>query len=70
MVNEAHLQPIYQYFLDNKQIIDIDTYEEKNLKIFSRNVLRMIQKNESDWEVFLPEGVADIIKTKKLFQKQ
>lgn len=70
MVNEAHLQPIYQYFLDNKQIIDIDTYEEKNLKIFSRNVLRMIQQNESDWEVFLPEGVADIIKTKKLFQKQ
>ncbi len=70
MLNEAHLQPIYQYFLDNKQIIDIDTYEEKNLKIFSRNVLRMIQHNESDWEVFLPEGVADIIKTKKLFQKQ
>lgn len=70
MLNEAHLQPIYQYFLDNKQIIDIDTYEEKNLRIFSRNVLRMIQHNESDWEVFLPEGVADIIKTKKLFQKQ
>lgn len=70
MLNEGHLQPIYQYFLDNKQIIDIDTYEEKNLKIFSRNVLRMIQHNESDWEVFLPEGVADIIKTKKLFQKQ
>ena len=70
MLNECHLQPIYQYFLDNKQIIDIDTYEEKNLKIFSRNVLRMIQHNESDWEVFLPEGVADIIKTKKLFQKQ
>lgn len=66
--NEA-LQPIYHYFLSHKQIIDIANFEEKNLSILSRNVFHKLQHNEPGWEAFLPEGVAQIIKEKKLFSK-
>ncbi|MFT5255976.1 MAG: hypothetical protein ACJAYD_000711 [Patiriisocius sp.] len=35
--------------------------------MFSREVLAMIEKGDSNWEQMLPEGVADIIKEKELF---
>ena len=65
--NDSSLQPVYRYFLDKEQIIDIADFEEKNLSIFSRDVFKRLKHNETGWESFLPEGIADIIKEKKLF---
>ena len=42
-------------------------YDEKNLDIFSRKVLKMICKGETGWEELLPEGTAEVIKKEKLF---
>ncbi|RRJ91281.1 TonB-dependent receptor [Paenimyroides tangerinum] len=61
------IQVLYDYFKNENQIIDIKEYEVKNLNIFSHEVLEKIKNNEKDWELFLPESVANIIKEKQLF---
>ena len=55
------------FFKFNGKVIDIKDYEEKNLDIFSRKILKMICKGETGWEEMLPEGTAEIIKKEKLF---
>jgi hypothetical protein len=65
----SKMQTIYDLFLSDQRIIDIDNYDINHLCIKSRKVLQMIKENESGWENMLPEGIADIIKTKKLFSR-
>ena len=45
----------------------IDNYEEENLNVFSRKVLKMIASNEAGWQKMLPEGVSKLIMEKSLF---
>lgn len=66
-LHDESLQPIYQFFKQEGQIIDIENFEEKNLKIFSHKVLCKLQNNDQSWENEVPETVAKIIKEKKLF---
>ena len=40
------------------------------MDIFSRDVLRKIMNGEDGWEEMLPEGIAEIIKEKNLFNKK
>ena len=61
------MKELYKFFKFNGKVIDIKDYDEKNLDIFSRKVLKMICRGESGWEDMLPEGTADIIKKEKLF---
>jgi hypothetical protein len=61
------MKELYKFFKFNGKVIDIKDYDEKNLEIFSRKVLKMICRGESGWEELLPEGTADIIKKEKLF---
>jgi hypothetical protein len=61
------MKELYKFFKFNGKVIDIKDYEEKNLDIFSRKILKMICKGETGWEEMLPEGTADIIKKEKLF---
>lgn len=58
---------LYQFFKDTKRIVDIENYREEYLNIFSKDVLKMIEKDVEGWENLLPDGVADIIKEQKLF---
>jgi len=37
------------------------------MHIFSRDVLKRITSGQDDWEEMLPEGIAEVIKKKKLF---
>ena len=53
--------------ITNPLIIHIKDYEENNLAIFSRKVLKMICSDETGWEEMLPNGTADVIKKEKLF---
>ena len=61
------MKELYKFFKFNGKVIDIKDYDEKNLDIFSRKILKMICRGESGWEDMLPEGTADIIKKEKLF---
>jgi hypothetical protein len=66
---KSKMQALYNLFLSENRIIDIEDYEIDHLRIKSRKVLQMIKNNESGWENMLPEGIAEIIKSKKLFSR-
>jgi len=68
-LENQEIQPIYEYFVSRKQIIDIENYELKNLKIFSHHVLEKIRSNNPEWKEMVPEEVAEIIEKQNLFKK-
>ncbi len=61
------LQPLFDYLMFNKRIIDIENYDPDILQIFSRDVLRKIRSGEEDWDKALPAYVDNIIRDKRLF---
>ena len=69
-LHDETLKPIYNYFKEQDQIIDIENFELKNLKIFSRKVLKKIQENDDSWENDVPETVAQLIFERKLFRSK
>lgn len=66
-LHDDALKPIYNYFKDQKQIIDIHNFEEKNLKIFSHKVLQKMKENDETWKDDVPQIVAEMIEERKLF---
>lgn len=64
---DASLKELYKYFANNKRIVDIEEFDEKNLTIYSREILKQICLGESGWEDKVPEGVADLIKDRGMF---
>jgi hypothetical protein len=58
---------LYKFFAYNDRVIDIVDFDKDNLKIFSREVLKMIVNNVKGWEKLLPEGISDSIKKHNLF---
>lgn len=61
------MKELYKFFAYNGKVIDIADYDHDNLKIFSREVLKMISKGKPGWEKMLPEGIAELIKKDHLF---
>ena len=61
------LRHLYLYLLENGLIREIDAIGEKELSIFSHDVLAKIRNGESDWEKLVPETVVRIIRNKRLF---
>ncbi len=72
--NNVKLHPrmkeLYKFFKYNGKVVDIIDYDTEIMDIFSRDVLRKIINNEEGWEEMLPQGVAKIIKEKKLFTRK
>ena len=64
------MKELYKFFKYNGKVMDIIDYDPDIMHIFSRDVLKKIQGGESDWEEMLPEGIAEIIKKKKLFARK
>jgi hypothetical protein len=64
------MKELYKFFKYNGKVMDIIDYDPEIMHIFSRDVLKKITNGEDGWEEMLPEGVADIIKKKKLFTRQ
>ncbi|MBF03986.1 MAG: nicotinate-nucleotide adenylyltransferase [Flavobacterium sp.] len=64
------MKELYKFFKFNGKVVDITDFEEKNLDIFSRQVLKMIGNGEEGWEDMLPEGNAELIKKHRLFGYQ
>lgn len=61
------MKELYKFFKFNGKVIDIDDFDRDTLKIFSREVLKMISKGQPGWEDMLPEGIATLIKKHHLF---
>ena len=61
------LKQLYKFFKFNGKLVDIENYDPEILGVFSREVLKMINNGEPGWEEMLPEGIANLIKDKKLF---
>lgn len=64
------MKELYKFFKYNGKVMDIIDYEPEIMHIFSRDVLKKIMNGEDGWEEMLPEGIAEIIKEKKLFTKK
>ncbi|MBZ9630387.1 TonB-dependent receptor [Salegentibacter sp. LM13S] len=62
------MKELYQYFKDNKRVVDIKNYEPEILDIHSRKVHEMIKEGEKGWESMLPERTAKQIQEEQLFQ--
>jgi len=61
------MKELYKFFKYNGKMLDIKNYNPDILDILSRNVLNMIVSGEEGWEEMLPPGIAEMIKTKRLF---
>lgn len=61
------MKELYKFFKYNGKVMDIIDYDPEILHVFSRDVLKKIINGEEGWESVLPEGIAEIIKRKKLF---
>jgi hypothetical protein len=61
------MKELYKFFAYNGKVIDITDFDKDHLKIFSREVLKMISKGKKGWEDMLPGGIAELIKKNHLF---
>lgn len=61
------MKELYKFFKHNGKVIDIENNDPTIANIFSREVLRMISDGEDGWEEMLPEGTAELIKSRNLF---
>ena len=61
------IKPLYDYYLSNNRIVDIQKFDENILSIFSYKVLHMIKNNKPGWEKLVPNYVDNIIKENNLF---
>ncbi len=69
IVPDVKIKHLYAYLQDNRFILDLKSSMKAQLHVKSREVLKMIQDNNPDWENYVPMNVAMIIKEKSLFQK-
>ena len=62
-----HLKHLYAHLVDNGYVEDIRSYNPENLTIYSGDVLKKIQNQDSSWEKMVPAPIAKVIKAKRLF---
>ena len=61
------MKELYKFFKYNGKVEDVVDYDINHLKIFSREVLKLINIGDPKWEDMLPKGVSKLIKEQKLF---
>jgi hypothetical protein len=61
------MKELYKFFAYNGKVVDITDFDTDHLKIFSREVLKMISNGTPGWEKMLPKGIAEVIKQQHLF---
>jgi hypothetical protein len=64
---DQQTRKIYNYFKDAGQIIDIENANKSVMNVFSREVLKLIEKKDPAWEKMVPDSVAAMIKERKFF---
>ena len=61
------MKELYKFFAYNGKVVDITDFDKEHLKIFSREVLKMISDGNAGWEQLLPHGIGEVIKKHQLF---
>ena len=61
------MKELYKFFAYNGKVVDIVDFDKNHLKIFSRELLKMIANGQTGWESMLPDGTAELIKKHQLF---
>ena len=64
---DPSMKNLYKFFKYNNKIIDIFSFNEDLLEIYSEKVLSMIENKEKGWEDLIPDAVTKLIKEKELF---
>jgi nicotinic acid mononucleotide adenylyltransferase len=64
---EKNIAPIYEYFIQNKMIEDIEPVDKKCLDINTQTIVSEIAAKNKSWENKVPAPVIKIIKDQKLF---
>ena len=67
---QPRIKPLYDFFVFNKRIIDLQGYKAEYLNIFSKKVIKMIKQDKIGWEEMVPNYVDNIIKENNLFGYQ
>ena len=62
-----YLRFLYQHLLENQFIFGIDCGDPELLNIYSRDLLRQIQRGRGQWENSVPAGIAQEIIAGRLF---
>jgi len=60
------MKELYKFFKLNGKVIDIENYDPTIASIYSREILRMITNGEEGWEDMVPDGIAELIKSRNL----
>lgn len=63
---EPHLRHLHAFLVENRLIESLRDYDDRLLKIFSREIHSKIQENDPTWEDEVPAQVAAIIKQRNL----
>jgi len=61
------LEYIYKHLICNRMIVDVPNADKDTMKIYSRKVFDLIQKNDDKWEAMVPDFISSIIKQRNLF---
>ena len=61
------MKELYKFFAYNGKVVDITDFDKSHLKIFSRELLKMIAQGKTGWEDMLPAGTSELIKKHLLF---
>ena len=67
IVIDKKLSHLYSYLLDNDKIADIENYDKDKLHIYAKEVVKDIKNDENDWELNVPEKIAERIKNNAMF---
>jgi hypothetical protein len=59
---------LYDFLIENKYLLEIQSDLSDQLIIKSREVLKMIQDEDPEWEKYVPMAIANRIKEKNLFK--
>lgn len=60
---EPHLKNLYQYFIQNKQIVDVSGCDEALDYHLAAEVLGLIQSKDPKWKKLVPEEIRDLVES-------
>jgi len=61
------MRHLYQHMIEQKHIVDMQSFNPEHLHIFSPEVLRLLRNDEGEWDKFVPAKAAQYIREQFLF---
>ena len=64
---DQSVRHLFQYLVENGNMVAIEEVDENQLHKFPQDVLREIQSGDPAWESMVPDAAVKIIKSRGLF---